>query len=138
MIVSACVERKGNALPASASTEEAAVDLLAAFSTACAVSGLSHKAVAFLMGVTREYLYQMLRQQRPLSLVRLLKMRDDPDGRKFLRAYWPLVGEAMGIPEFSQGMRIADALMVFIDNHQKHMAKAQIAVREVEDEAKSA
>lgn len=114
------------------------MDLLAAFSRAAAASGLSHKEIAFLMGVTREYLYQMLRQQRPLSLVRLLKMRDDADGLKFLRAYWPLVGEAMGIPEFSQGMRIAEALMVFIDNHQKHMARAELRQRDDEDQEKSA
>jgi hypothetical protein len=110
------------------------IDLVEMFDRACKTAGMQHKEIAGLMGVTKETLYGMLRQRRPLSLVRLLKLRDDPDGRKFLRAYWPLIGEAMGLPEFAHGLRVADALLLFINHTQKTMAHAEMVAREVQDE----
>jgi hypothetical protein len=123
---------------ASASFGEAAVDLVESFDRACKLAGLTHEAVASMMGAKKEALYQMLRQQRPLSLVRLLKLRDDADGRKFLRAYWPLIGEAMGLPEFADGLKVADALQQFIANLQVRMVKCELVSREVQDEKRSA
>jgi hypothetical protein len=118
----------------SASFNEARVDLIAAFDQACMSAGLSHKQVAALMEIKPEQLWQMLNQHRPFSLVRLLKLRDDADGRKFLRAYWPIVGEQMGLPEFAHGLRVADALLLFINHTQKTMAHAEMVAREVQDE----
>lgn len=106
------------------------IDLIETFDEACKRAGLAHKEVASLMGISSAQLSAMLRKQRPLGIERLLKLRDYPDGRKFLRAYWPLVGEEMGLPEFADGMRVGDALRAFIDNVQMRMAHAELSVRE--------
>lgn len=129
---------RGPRLLRSLKRDDDAIDLIDAFDRACLAAGLSRKQVAALMEISPEQLYQMLRQKRPFSLVRLLKLRDDGEGRSFLRAYWPLVGEAMGLPEFSHGLRVADALALFIDNQQKTMAKAEIVAREVQQDKRSA
>jgi transcriptional regulator with XRE-family HTH domain len=123
---------RGPRLLRSLKRDDDTIDLIDAFDRACLAAGLSRKQVAALMEISPEQLYQMLRQKRPFSLVRLLKLRDDGEGRSFLRAYWPLVGEAMGLPEFSHGLRVADALVLFINHTQKSMAVAELVAGEVQ------
>lgn len=122
----------------SASFTEASIDHKDLFDKACKAAGLQHKDIAGLMDIREETLYGMLCQRRPLSIVRLIQLKDSADGRKFLRAYWPLVGEAMGLPEFSDGLRVADALQQFIANLQVRMVKCELVSREVQDEKRSA
>jgi len=114
------------------------IDLVATFDLACKQAGFSHKQVAAMMGIGPEQLYQMLRQHRPLNLARLLQMRDDPDGRRFLRCYWPLVGEAMGFAEFNEVRNVADALCAYINHMQTRITMAKVVDLELRDEQRSA
>jgi hypothetical protein len=80
------------------------IDLIATFALACRRAGLTHDQVARLLKLKPEQLYQQLRLQGHFSLTRLVRLRDDPDGRKFLREYWPLVAHDMGISEVADSM----------------------------------
>lgn len=103
---------------------------------ACKRSGLSRKQVAAIYGVSPEQLYQQARGIGHLSLRRLLAMARDEDGKKFLRAYMPLVWKAMGFPDLDEAMEIRDMFVRLINRVQVRMAKAEL--EEHEDERKRA
>lgn len=113
-------------LPRRTIDRKPAVDLIAAFDLACRRAGLTHDQVAGLLGMKEQQLHQQLRLQGHFSLTRLVRLRDDVDGRKFLREYWPLVAADMGISEVADKLAIADAFTVFIDALQKRMAHAEL------------
>lgn len=102
------------------------IDLRTTFYQACQQAGMQQKEVASLMGVREQQLSAMLSQDRPLSIVRLIALKEFPDGRRFLRCYWPLIGAAMGLPEFAHGLKVADALVDFISATQKRVAYVEL------------
>lgn len=107
-------------------TTKPAIELIATFDLACRRAGLTHDEVAGLLNMQKQQLYQQLRLQGHFSLTRLVSLRNDPDGRKFLREYWPLVAADMGIPEVADKLAVADAFQVFIDALQVRMLKAEL------------
>src|SRR4051812_36845743 len=92
-----------------------AIALIETFELACGRAGLTRDAVARMLGLKPEQLYQQLRLQGHFSLTRLVQMRDDPDGRRFLREYWPLVAADMGLPEVADALNVADAFHCFVN-----------------------
>ena len=106
------------------------LDLLSPFDRAARAAGLTHDQLARKMGITPPQLCQQLRLQGHLSLRRLLKLREDAEGRLFLAHYWPLVAEDMGLQGFADGLRLATALAAFIDRVQIKMVRADLEKRE--------
>jgi hypothetical protein len=113
------------------------IELISTFDLACRRAGLTHDQVAGLLGMKKEQLYQQLRLQGHFSLTRLVRLRDDPDGRKFLREYWPLVAADMGISEVANKLAVADAFQVFIDTLQVRMAKADLHAAEMPEKKRA-
>lgn len=103
-----------------------AIELSDTFDLACRGAGLTHDQVAGLLNIPKQQLYQQLRLQGHFSLTRLVRLRDYPDGRRFLRHYWPLVAADMGIPEVADALNVADAFQVLVDTIQVRMAKADL------------
>lgn len=108
----------------------ASFELLTAFDKACRLAGLTHDQVAGMLGMKKEQLYQQLRLRGHFSLTRLVRLRDDPNGRRFLRHYWPLVAADMGLPDVANALNVADAFQLLMDTIQVRMAKAEIAAAE--------
>lgn len=105
------------------------------FHQACRQAGLLVKQAASLYGSSEQVLYQQLRGQGHLSLWRLWQMKDDPDGRRFLRHYMPLVLEAMGLPIISpieDVKELRDKLCRMVDQLQVNISRAELAERDIE------
>src|SRR5262245_16784231 len=101
-------------------------------------SRLTKDQLARIYGTTPEQLYQQLRGVggAHLSLTRLYVMAQDEDGRRFLRAYLPMLADSFGIPEIGIALRLwhlfrdlkmRDAFLELINSVQKkRMAKAEM------------
>lgn len=117
-------------LPARTTDRKPAIELKETFDLACRRAGLTHDQVAGLLGMKEQQMFQQLRLQGHFSLTRLVRLRDDADGRKFLREYWPLVAADMGLPEFAEKIATADSFHAFVNALQLQMAKADLRVAE--------
>lgn len=114
------------------------IDLVTPFYHALRDSGLSQKQLAAMMAISEPQLYQQLRGVGHLSMLRLLSVSKDPDGRRFLRSYWPRVAEASGFPEVADALKAAEAFAQLVNRLQVSMANADLDRREVHEERKSA
>lgn len=106
------------------------VDQSALVDKACRLSGLTHDRVARIYGVSPEQFYQQIRGVGHFSMKRLFLMAREEDGRKFLRAYWPLAAEAMGMPDLAGALEWRDQFVALINGAQKTMGRAELQKNE--------
>ncbi len=99
---------------------------VARFTQACREADIKKCVIASLMGISVEMLSKQLHNKGHLSLQRLLMLRDDPDGRRFLRCYWPLVAVDMGLDDVVDWIDAVDKTKAFgkiVDQIQIKMAR---------------
>ena len=101
---------------------------------ACREAGLLVKQVAAIYGVSEQQFYQQARGQGHISIWRLIAMKHDPDGRRFLRAYMPLVLRSMGLSVVPEDVA-RDIVGRVIDQLQVIQGRAQLAERDAEEGA---
>lgn len=101
---------------------------------ACRLAGITLDRAARIYGVSPEQFYQQVRGIGHLSVRRLMLMAAEEDGRKFLRAYWPLAAEAMGLGDVAEALEWRDQFVALIGKVQVRMLKAQIRERADKEE----
>lgn len=98
--------------------------------------GLKLEVLAALMGITPPQLSMQLRPGGHVSVVRLLSVAKDDDGRRFLQMFWHDVAEHIGIQDFdavaAELKRFHGRLGVVVDKLQVRMAKSEL--RQIERE----
>src|SRR4029077_3705041 len=100
---------------------------------ACRRAGLTQDRVARIYGVSPQQFSQQVRGIGHLSVRRLMAMAIEEDGRKFLREYWPLAAEAMGMVDIAEALAWRDQFVQLIGKVQVHMLKAQLRERKAEE-----
>ena len=100
---------------------------------ACKRAGLTQDRVARIYGVSPEQWYQQVRGIGHLSVRRLFLMAAEEDGRRFLREYWPLAAEAMGMGDLAEALEWRDTFAKLVSKVQVKMAKCELRKREDEE-----
>ena len=94
---------------------------------------MKQATLAALMGISEPQLARQLTGH--LSLARLLQLRDDEDGRAFLRIFWPLMAAEMGLDVpalLLQAQAFAARFATLIDKVQIRMLDASLPDEEAE------
>ena len=107
------------------------VDLLKPFDSARQQAELTWDQMADLLDIKPQQLYQQLRGAGHLSWSRMFAMCKREDGRRFMRAFLPLVAEAAGLDELADGLRLAAVMRQRIDRYQARIGKLTMAKAEL-------
>ncbi len=104
------------------------VNLRVPVETAAKRANLTLDAVARMMGISPQLLDQQIDcvGNNHLSMRRVFLLATDPDGRRFLREFWPLAADACGQPELADALRLADGLAAFVSHTNVKYAKAEL------------
>lgn len=112
-------------------------DLTAAMKRAQQKAGLKNEALASLLEIGEPRLCAWFNGQEHVSLARILKAAEDPDGKKFAVAPWLEVGRYLGIHEPSiaeELSQIQTAMLRLVNAVQGKLPMAKARIREQKQE----
>ena len=86
-------------------------------------SGLKLSSIGHLMGISAQAVHQMEHGDREVSLARLLLMRTDVDGRRYLDCFVRALATLAGV---EQTDALVAAVLALVEPVRARMAKAEI------------
>lgn len=86
-------------------------------------SGLKLSSIGHLMGISAQAVHQMERGEREASMARLLLLRTDVDGRRYLDCFVRALATLAGV---EQTDALVAAVLALVEPVRARMAKAEI------------
>lgn len=107
------------------------VDVAGAWATAREKAGIKQEYLAHLMGIPHSQLCDQLANRGHLSLQRVARLKDDPDGRRFMRFFVVALAEQLGFDldalfDITRIERLAQRLIGQYDSRQRRRSSRQV------------